>query len=490
MVVTLRKCLLKAAEEGLENIFLRPGGSDELVKFKALSNVIKRIVGREEWRRNPRQATIDVIGRAVDEIPEEATGRSPELSHQTEGNNKWKGKPEREYARILFGYSDDILVERYGCDPIGLTYRRDRWPVVLRLAALNQSASNRMLKVIWEDTAQVLLDLEPSYTPKESGVESAEPADAWTVIEENIDPKVRHLSNGRLAWNDQIVLQPCPNLTEGWRPSEVEITLDPTEFRWSTAADRDGYRTWLQTADPSVHRGIPKFRLLDYDGSYLDDPGLHLRIQENTWKELNYVHRTLASDDSRRIHEIEKMLGERFELPDTLCLHLTVATRDGYVLLTQRGVKVFYHPNAWSCSIEEQLGDEDLKYGPEQVMHEWIRRALYQELGFTRQQCDEATTRLSAVFLLGDILNVAIAGLVTIGMDRAEFDRHLKFKPKKDGKEFQSWDFFPWSELARRLVNPDRSYNPSSGLRMLLAGIQKFGVESFYTQINNEYAKR
>lgn len=308
------------------------------------------------------------------------------------------------------------------------------------------------------------------------------------LAERAVDPELRRFAGGRLAWGSQLVLQSCPRITEGWRPEEVRVIVDPTEYRWPSLRYRDAYVAWLDGAEDFVHRGPVKYRLMANPASFLDDPGLELRIQPNRFAEAVFVHRELSRRPADRLGHVQRVLDGDVVLPQALVLHLTVATRDGFVLLTQRSHKVVYHPRTWSYSIEEQLSTEDLAYDESSVIACWVARALGEELGVRRAEATGGDVRILAVFLEADILNVAIAALVTLDLDRERLDGTIRGWPRKD-YEFGDWDFIAWSDLASHLVRPDRRLHPSSGLRMFLAGIVKFGVHGFCAQVDRELAR-
>ncbi|HEY0637992.1 MAG TPA: hypothetical protein VGD67_10120 [Pseudonocardiaceae bacterium] len=301
------------------------------------------------------------------------------------------------------------------------------------------------------------------------------------VIDEDLWPYAR----GRIAWGCQLVLQSCPRIGDGWRLDEVRVVADPTDFRWPTEELATRYQDWLAAAEPFVRRSRAKYRLMENPASFLDDPVVTLRVQRNGYGEAVFTNRVLAAEPEVRRRGVERALAGNVELPHLVVLHLVVATRDGHVLLARRSHKVAHYPGTWSCSLEEQLADEDLAHPETDVMAHWLTRALTEELGLTRAEALRCDARLLAVFLEADMLNVALAGLATLDLGRDELDRIIADRPRED-YEFQDWTFVPWSGLARLLVRPDRPLHPSSGLRMFLAGLVKYGVHSFGERIERE----
>ena len=290
---------------------------------------------------------------------------------------------------------------------------------------------------------------------------------------------------GRLAWGDQLVLQNCPRIEEGWRTDEVVILKDATEFRWASPEEQDGYERWLESADEFVRRGPTKFRVMENPASFLDDPTLILRVQPTKFSEAMFAHRELSLIRSVRMRAIENTVNGRVDFPNLAVLHLTVATSDGHVLLTKRSHKVAYHPGTWSCSIEEQLSSGDLMQDEREVTAHWVRRALVEELGLTASQARDSDTRVLGVLLEADILNIGVAALTTLAMTREELNSRILDWPRKD-YEFEDWSFVPWDDLARCLVRPELELHPSSGIRMFLSGLVRHGVHRFCEQVARE----
>ncbi|WIM93463.1 hypothetical protein ACTOB_005442 [Actinoplanes oblitus] len=299
----------------------------------------------------------------------------------------------------------------------------------------------------------------------------------------HIHPSVRRFSHGRIAWGTMLVLQSCPKITEGWRSAEVRITLDPTVFAFATEDDATACERWLAaTDDDRIARG-QKFRLMENPDSFVDDPGLRLRVQETAYAEAVYVNRGVAADDEHRQRLVDETLHGRLRYPHIFALHATVVTADGWILLTHRSHKVAYEPGTWSCSLEEQLAKDDLDAADAEVLDRWVRRALIEELGLSAHEARRSQSRALAVFLEAHRLNIGLIALVHLPIDREELESILAHRPRQD-YEFQGWDFLRWSQLAAELVEPSRGYHSSAGLRMFFAGVVKFGVFGFHERID------
>ncbi|WP_433833104.1 hypothetical protein ACQP2E_17940 [Actinoplanes sp. CA-015351] len=303
-----------------------------------------------------------------------------------------------------------------------------------------------------------------------------------------VDPGLRQFSPGRIAWGEHIVLQSCPKITEGWRSDEVRITLDPTVFRFRRPDDATAFDQWLAgTDDDRIARGA-KYRIMENPDSFVDDPGLRLRVQETAYAEAVYVNRHLSRDGGERTRLIGETLNGRISYPHIFVLQATVVTADDWVLVTHRSHKVAYEPGTWSCSLEEQLSKSDLDAADTDVLDRWVQRALVEELGLSADEARQSQARALAVFLEGHRLNTGLATLVHLAVDREELDSIIGSRPRQD-YEFQAWDYLRWSQLATELVEPSREYHSSSGLRMFFAGIVKYGVFGFNDRIDRALRK-
>jgi hypothetical protein len=290
-----------------------------------------------------------------------------------------------------------------------------------------------------------------------------------------VDPRIRSFHRGRIAWGAQLVLQSCPRIEEGWRQNEIRLEREPTEFTFTDPAELATFRSWLHTvAAKNAHGG--GFNLVRNPTAFTDDPELHLRIQPVRYVAVRFYQRNRAILEEVRARHIARVIetGE-ITFPHKFCLHAVIATADGRLLLTRRSDKVDYHPQTWSCSVEEQLSPDDVRHPDTNIVLRWTHRMLTEELGLDAEDRSRSQARYLAVFLETDILNCTLAALVTLDMSSTRLDAIIRSRPRQD-YEYQDWTFLRWEEVTDELMRPSRIYHPSSGLRMFLAGIVRFGV--------------
>jgi hypothetical protein len=307
------------------------------------------------------------------------------------------------------------------------------------------------------------------------------------LYERYIADDLRPYAAGRIAWGTALVLQSCPNLEAGWKPSEVTVIRRPTSF--VLAADEvAAFDRWVAEQEPrGVNLRGTKYMLVKDPSSFSDASGLDLAVQECSYAQARFYAHGQAAIPAVRRRRVEQVDGGPIGFPHSLTLHATVATADGFVLLTRRSNKVDYYPGVWSCSIEEQLSTVDFPagVGPADVMEVWAVRMLREELGLESTHVSADNIRVSGVFLESDVLNCSLAALVTLNVDRASLEAIIRRHPRQD-YEYTEWHFLPWARLPSELLHPTFDFHPTAGLRMFLAGVMRFGAREFGVRLDRE----
>ena len=284
------------------------------------------------------------------------------------------------------------------------------------------------------------------------------------------------------GWGDALSLQDCPKIREGWPMSQIELRHDN--------------RTWLL---PERYKGPfekyyrenyeakrffddrEKFMLIRNPVAFFDSPTLKLEITSTRYSCHQYYLNNVAIIASERGPLIQQLINGSLEVQfaHTLCMHMVIVTSNNKMLITRRSPKVAYHPNTWSCSVEESLACEDLKEGPSKAVLNWGKRLLWEELGLDTETFSADDLRVLSVFLESDSLNISLCAYVELKLSSDELDIILRGKPRTD-YEFTEWDFedFEEKKLLRELNQPKRSYHPTSGYRMLMALLKRYGVPS------------
>ena len=102
------------------------------------------------------------------------------------------------------------------------------------------------------------------------------------------------------------------------------------------------------------------------------------------------------------------------------------------------------------------------------------QRLLKEELGLESPEYGRDNFRVLSVFLESEMLNISLCGHAVLEIDGAELDRMLRVLPRQD-YEFTEWSFVTHEQLRSELFNPTRAYHHSSGYRMLMALLHRYG---------------
>lgn len=279
-----------------------------------------------------------------------------------------------------------------------------------------------------------------------------------------------------IGWNSAVSLQTHPELHRGWQASEVLLHHDTTRFsipREYEQAYREYFDKYYQEKR-FFDDGI-KIMLKCNPTAFSDSPTLILETQETLFSHIQFYRDNVAILTSKRDELIRKLFDELLVLfPHSLCMHAIVVTKDDKVLITKRSPKVIYFPETWSCSIEEQLALQDLQANTNEIVVKWFERLLQEELGLSNETYNRNNLRILSVFLESDILSISVCSHVVLDISSNELNLILKSLPRKD-YEFNEWSFLTHKELLDELFHPTRSYHPTSGYRMLMALIKRYG---------------
>lgn len=303
------------------------------------------------------------------------------------------------------------------------------------------------------------------------------------------DPALSWLDDSTLAWGTQIMLQSPADLREGWKSGDVELALSRSAFKLAER-HRVAYRKFVEQqegVDPQrIASRSPKYGITRNPRSFSDNPDLRLEIHETEYSKIIFFKDVVARDRAQlKAFTQAAITDNRIDFPNNLTLHAVVVTRDGRLLLTRRSPKVEYFPKSWSCSIEEQLAARDLEPEDGGAVARWVARTLVEELGFHRttlEQWYDEDARILGVILEAAVPNCGLIGLIQLQCDSETLSQILRTHPRTD-YEFDEFRFVEWSKVAGELVHPTRSYHPTTGIRMLMAGIAHYGPVAFMKRL-------
>lgn len=304
------------------------------------------------------------------------------------------------------------------------------------------------------------------------------------LFEENVTgPAAAYqFHKGRITWGPTITLQSCPDLRNGWFIKNVEIT-HLTKFHTLPTDIEPSYVDYLKSEFyKKFNDDRTRLMLTKNPVAFTDNPTLRIEVMQTKWSQIQYF-KTKILDKSHEIYKyIVDIIDGPITVPNSLALLLVVATSDGYVLLTRTSKKVVYSPNLWACSIGEHLDLEDFKGPGKYIALNWLNRALSEELCIEANDYTPENARIMALVLETELVNCSLIGVVELNINRAELDSRIN-KGIRPDYEASDWEYITWGGLAGELMKPSRSYHPSTGLRMLYAGIYKYGAANFSRQL-------
>jgi pyrimidine deaminase RibD-like protein/8-oxo-dGTP pyrophosphatase MutT (NUDIX family) len=300
----------------------------------------------------------------------------------------------------------------------------------------------------------------------------------WTM-ERNKSPTVAPYPG--IGWGDTLSLQDCPSMREGWPVTQIELHHDDNRPFQLPDIYCESYKDYVERhwKTKRFYDDGEKFMVTHNPTAFSDAPTLKLQTIKCRYSQVRFYNDNVATIAAKRTPLIDELVKGSLEVrfAHSLCMHFVVVTSDDKVLVTKRSPKVEWDPNTWACSFEEQLARRDLVADPNSIIQEWAKRALKEELGLDAKAYELDNLRVLSVFLESDILGVSLCTYVELSVDSGTLNTVLRGLPRTD-YEFTEWQFLEFKpiELLSELMRPTLSPHPSSGYRMLMALLKRFGV--------------
>lgn len=283
-----------------------------------------------------------------------------------------------------------------------------------------------------------------------------------------------------LGWDGAISIQNCPNMREGWPMDQIELILDNSYFK----IPEEYIKSYSEYFKHYYHKkrffdDRDKFMITSNPTNFSDTPTLKINVNKTKYSVVQYYLNNVYEDSAKRDSYIADLLGSpqlRANFAHSFCMHMVVVTKDQKILLTKRSPKVAYYPNMWSASIEEQLSTDDFKDSPQKTVVHWGKRLLLEELDIDQDGYLRDNLRVLAVFLETPNLNVSLCAFIELNHKAKELDQ-IMAAGKRTDDEFSEWDYldFQLEDLLKELRYPSKIYHPTSGYRILLSLIKRFG---------------
>lgn len=353
-------------------------------------------------------------------------------------------------------------------------------------------------------------------------------------IKQNTDPCMQGFGNaGFLSFGQNMVLQPCPNLLEGWQTSDIHLH----QFRSDTNShhpikeDLENAFNRVSARDkfiyPHIQALYEKTNLSEEFKQYLDEhstlldeennqrrvslrklyvgkkSGLYLEFDACYWNQANFFWNKMRNDSMRKSKMIQQVYESKaIQAPTSFCLHLIVETKDNKVLLTTISkLKDNDYATTKAATIGEQLEISDIinthDYNDDFVKV-WIQRAFAEEFNLDgldyQHYVNEDSFRILSVNLEADIINFSLVCVATLNCTFDEFHAHLSVK-SLDPVEIGSIEPLSIAQIPAILASyqdekQNIQYHPSTYLRLLLYMIHKVGYKNSWRAIEPYLAKK
>lgn len=292
------------------------------------------------------------------------------------------------------------------------------------------------------------------------------------IYKDMADVSLLPFQRGRISWGNNLTLQSCPDLHQGWLPSEIKIQ-DDTIYNVLNKELDELYQNYLLNDFPKKFSfDATRLMLIENPRSFSDMKIIRIQVRYTKWSQIQFCNSVFKKN---RDLYIGQFLNGEFNLANTFVLHLVVVTSDNFILITQTSDKVAYSPGKWACSIGEQLDPKDLSGNSEHFANNWVERSLLEELGVQIDGFKQTNVRFMAVYLEADAGNFGLSGIVKTNYDKHTLDSIIATHPRTD-YEFQNWEFLTWDVMLKELLFPTKDYHPNTGIRMFYAALFHYGA--------------
>jgi pyrimidine deaminase RibD-like protein len=283
------------------------------------------------------------------------------------------------------------------------------------------------------------------------------------------------------GWGDDLSLQDCPTMREGWPMAKIDVRLFADDPFCLPDRHQQAYEDYFRREYDKKrfkHDGV-KFMLSRNPTSFSDSPSLTLQLRPTKYSHVQYYRDNVAIIPSERNALLEELVRGTLEadFPHSFCMHMIVVTSDRKVLLTRRSPKVDYYPGTWSASVEEQLAPTDFEADSKNPVLAWGGRLLLEELGLGPDAYHHDNLRILSVFLESDILNTSLCAYAELKIDSATLEKVIRSQSRTDF-EFTEWGFLDLQReaLLSELFQPTRQYHATSGIRLMQTFLKNFGM--------------
>lgn len=305
--------------------------------------------------------------------------------------------------------------------------------------------------------------------------------------------------NGGVSWGQNKAILFPPFMVRGWKTNEVLLeNYDDIQYTFDDEELKAEHEQYINTESfKSVRQSgndLKRYMLTRYKQNFdRYNPKLILDLKKTAWNQTSFVWNKAGLDQEWKQNVIHNQLNTKTGfLPNSLCLHLIVETRDRKVVITEISkAKANDYPSTKAVTLGEQIELSDL-HGKNDFtgdfMKIWVERAVCEEFGLTEDDYfnifDSDSIRILGLELEGNIINYSIPCVIRMKKTCSEFKNFVG--TTMDIKEITEINEIDVREIPPILLgyeNNKNEWHPSSYLRLLLYMLHRKGYKETCNQI-------
>lgn len=339
------------------------------------------------------------------------------------------------------------------------------------------------------------------------------PEGFYSLMLEHTDERIRDsVDHGIISWGLGKSVALTEEMMFGWKAKDVVVeSYDDSLFSFPLADDVFSNEGWLEYRDGEVFsvvkrmgNNLPRFMLKSIkrkNGSLLLD------LSRTEWSQTKYIWNGFDKRQEaplgnalmkKKVLEVKKDYLPLSPLPNSLCMHLLLETKDERVVLSKISrLKINDFPGTLAATLGEQIDLSDFTDGnvfKHGFAIDWLRRAFEEEYKLSDYSydsiVDESTFRILSLNFEGDIYNYALLCTVKLRLRFDEFNRKVGLLLSTE----EAIELIPLKtmEIPRTLFLEkigSSSFHPSTYLRLMIFFFYKMGFKKGGSLIMKE-AKR
>lgn len=339
------------------------------------------------------------------------------------------------------------------------------------------------------------------------------PEGFYSLMLEHTDERIRDsVDHGIISWGLGKSVALTEEMMFGWKAKDVIVeSYDDSLFSFPLADDVFSNEGWLEYRDGEVFsvvrrmgNNLPRFMLKSIkrkNGSLLLD------LSRTEWSQTKYIWNGFDKRQKaplgnalmkKKALEVKKDYLPLSPLPNSLCMHLLLETKDERVVLSKISrLKINDFPGTLAATLGEQIDLSDFTDGnvfKHGFAIDWLRRAFEEEYKLSDYSydsiVDESTFRILSLNFEGDIYNYALLCTVKLRLRFDEFNRKVGLLLSTE----EAIELIPLktTEIPRTLFLEkigSSSFHPSTYLRLMIFFFYKMGYKKGGSLIMKE-AKR